>query len=328
MAKGEARNTNRFVDSERDQLNQEHGRFTNSQYDALPGARGRANKTFDRAFSGYDDFLGNVRSLGGGGRGYGDIEGRYRDFADTGGINDEGMQRIRGKGVFDEFARTGGLSEADKTNIRARGTATIPSFFENLKNNLDRSKAAQGGYNPGYTAQAAEMARDSARGAQDAALEAETGITDRVNQGRMWGAGSLSSAEQGLQELLSRNKMAGMEGMFNARNAGSRDALQAAGLELGGLEGLRGLRTDVPGEESALFDRILASIGQRGGLVGDNLKGRMAYNPNKSMWDRFMDIAGAAGPIAGAFMGPGGTKAGGPSGLPPQTDLYRKFYGG
>lgn len=340
MAKGEAKKTNKYIDQERDTANKEYGGISDQLYSRLPGAQGRADKTFDSAYGGYNDLLGRARGGGfGGGSGgnYDELYNRFKGFGDTGGVDDEGKARIRGNGVFDEFARTGGVSDADKTNLRARGTATIPAFYDSIKRNLETQKAAQGGYNPGYTAQMEELARNESRGAQDAALNAETGILDRVNEGRKWGSSSLSGAEQGLQELLSRNKLSGWQGAMGARQAGNDEDYRGRALglqgELGALEGLRGLRTDQPGEEFGLYDRLLGAAGGRSGATEQNLGLRAQYNPNRDFMDRLSQIGGAAGGLMGAFGGLGGSRqAPGNTGfagkLPPQRNVWDEFYGG
>jgi hypothetical protein len=348
MAKGEARNTNRYIDQERQRTGQQYDTLDRSMMDRLSGAQGRADRTFESAYGGYNDLLGRSRagSGGGGSGGYDEIYSRFKNFGDTGGIDDENKRRIRGSGVFDEFARTGGLNEADKQNLRARSTATLPAFFENLKNQLSQRNAIQGGYSPGYDAQASKLARDQAYGANRVAADAEGDIVDRVTRGRQWGAENISGAEQGLVDLLSRNKLAGFEGMLNSRRASSDDDYRGRALdlegELGALSGLRGLRTDQPGEEFGLYDRLIGSAGQRGGQNQSNLGLRAEYNPNVSTFDRVSQIAQAVGPLAMAAMTGGASipataaaqgassmmRGRRPTQLPRQRNLWGSVYGG
>lgn len=331
MAKGEAKKTNKYIDQERDFANRQYGGIDNALMGRLSGAQQRGDQAYNAAYGGYNDLLGRIRSGSGGSGNYSEIANRFKAFGDSGGIDDEGKARIRGNGVFDEFARTGGLSEGDKANLRARSTATLPSFYDQLSNELSRGKAVQGGYSPGYDAQAAALARDKAYGANRVAAEAEGDIVDRVTAGRQWGAGSLSSAEQGLQGLLSNNKLSAWSNALAAMQAGDDSNFRNMQGELGALEGLRGLRTDQPGEEFGIYDRLLGSAGQRGGQAGNNLNLRAQYNPNKSFMDHLTEFAGVAAPIAASFMMPGaGAAAAGAQKiqkLPAQRNLWGSIYG-
>lgn len=349
MAKGEAKKTNRYIDQERDTVNRGYNRINDEMYSRLDPARQRADQTWNAAYGGYNDILGRLRNRSSSGPSasfdpsqYNELYQRFRDFGDTGGVSEEEKRRIRGNGVFDEFARTGGLSESDKANLRARSTSTLPSFFENLKNNLDRTVRIQGGensgFNPGYNAQAAALARDQAYGANRVAAEAEGDIVDRVTQGRQWGASSLSDAERALVNQISSNRLGGWGGALNARQARGNEALQYEDLaranrsmdleaELGALAGMRGLRTDQPGEEFGLYDRILEGLGGRAGAVGNNLNLRAQYNPNKSFLDNLEQVGGIAAGMAGAFMGMPKSPGGKTNLLPKQRNLWGSVYG-
>jgi len=335
MAKGEAKKTNKYIDQERDLANRQYGDISGQLMGRLPSAQVRSDTAYNDIYGGYGDLLGRARAgLGSGNTGqYNDLYNSFKKFGDTGGIDNTGIERIRGKGVFDEFARTGGLSEADKENLRARSTAVLPSFYANLKDELNRTRNLQGGYAPGYDAQSAKMIRDQAYAANQAAAEAEGGIVDRVTEGRKWGAGSLSSAEQGLQDLLSRNKLAGWQGALGAQNSmadqGYRDRALNLEAELGALGGMRGLRTDTPGEEFGLYDRLLGSAGGRAGAVGNNLNLRAQYNPNVSTFDRVSGLLGAAGNLAMPFFNRSQkpTNTGINPRLPRQQNIWGSIYG-
>lgn len=285
--------------------------FRNTRNAFADQARGRSDQAFNTAFQGYQDIFADPRMGGGRGGGRSNPSGRhYEEFARTGGLNDENIRRIRGNGVFDEFSRTGGLSDEDIANMRLHGSRTIPGFFDSVKRNLDRSTTVQG-YNPGYNSQTAALARDQARAAQDAALNTELGITDTRNKGRMWGTEGLSGAESRLVDATQRGRMFGIEGMDSShrfdREFDSRDNDMDAQMRLAALEGMRGLRTDAPGEVGMYEDEILNSLmggaGARRGLLQD----RAAYNPNQSWFQKYgMPLLGAAGGVLGGFGGGGG----------------------
>jgi hypothetical protein len=159
----------------------------------------------------------------------------YKDIARTGGVDAEGMARMRGNGVFDEFAKTGGLSDADRGNIRSRATSTIPAFYRQMQEEANRGAAVQGGYGPGRSALAGRSAREQAAAGADAARDAELGIMSQVNEGRQWGSSNLADSEAGLQTLMSSNRLAGLGGAASAESnmlnsiAGNRTAAASAG---------------------------------------------------------------------------------------------------
>src|SRR5688572_12936544 len=140
----------------------------------------------------------------------------FQSFADTGGVDEEGKYRIRGKGVFDEYSKTGGYSDKDIANARLRGTSGIPAFYSRVRDESNRLGRVQGGGGPGQAALMSRLARDEARGVSDAALSSELGIHEAIDKGRQWGTTGLSNAEISLQELLSKNKLAGMGGVADA----------------------------------------------------------------------------------------------------------------
>lgn len=141
----------------------------------------------------------------------GDI-GELRTLGRTGGINEEDKARYRGNGVFDEFSKTGGLSDTDRQMLRARGNSGIASIYGQSKQELSRLNRVSGGNNAGTGALLSRLTRDGARAAQDSALNTELGITDRVNEGRKWGAEGASQSEASLQDRLANTKLSGLLG--------------------------------------------------------------------------------------------------------------------
>ena len=160
------------------------------------------------------------------------VEG-LQEFGRTGGLNDESIGRFRGSGVFDEFARTGGYSDTDQANIRARALSPIGSYATGTQDELNRRRSVQGGFAPGFDAASQSLQRDSSRNIADTSLNAELGIKERVNQGRMGGAQALSQAEGALQGLRTGNMFAGMTGAgnmeMNMQNAINSGQLSGAG---------------------------------------------------------------------------------------------------
>lgn len=322
----EAKKTNRMLDTEYNDSRNMYNQYLASREANANQARGRSDEAYNTAFSGYRNFLdrysGNPPGGGGG-------EGRagYRRYSRGGGVTDENKQRIRGAGVFDEFARTGGYNEADKTNIRSRLTRSVPSFFENLKNEMSRQQVMSGGINPTFDASLAALARQSSQATGDAVLDAETDIQDRVNQGRMWGSNSLSDAESRLVDAIQRGEMFGIEGLARKDSEDSQYDIANRGLELEALGGIRGLRTDAPGEVG-MYEGLLQNAMQgRSGNAQNLLQQRMQYNPNRSWIERMAPLINAGVGIGSMFL-PGGQFRGG--GAPRNTGITggRSPYGG
>lgn len=299
----ESKDINARSRSEQDRIDQEHNRLSELLYGRQSALQQREDAAYNDIYGGYKGFLGRDRSADR--PDFGFYERGYKDFANTGGLSAENIARMRGGGGYDEFAKTGGYSTQDKANIRARGTATIPSFYDAIRESM-RNQARISGSGPGtsYTSSLSRVARDQARGGQEAALDAELDIMDRVNAGRQWGISGMSGAEGQLADLLTRNKLAGLSGGFGVAEAGGRYDLANRGLDLEALSGMRGLRTDQPASD-ALYNLLLGTIGQRGELAGGNLQRRMAYNPNKGFMDHLKEILGPLSEGAATYFAPG-----------------------
>jgi hypothetical protein len=148
--------------------------------------------------------------------------------------------RFRGNGVFDEFAKTGGYSDRDISNIRSRANSVIPAYYDVARNEASRMGSVQGGYGPGQGALFARMGRDQARGAASTALDAELGIKDKVNAGRQWGGGQMSSAENALQTMR-MNALTGASGAEgNMVNSIAQNRIGAANAGAGNETGMQG----------------------------------------------------------------------------------------
>ena len=176
------------------------------------------------------------------------VEG-LKGFSRAGGLDDKAINRFRGSGVFDEFSKTGGYSDSDKANIRSRALSPIGSYATGTQDELNRRRAVQGGFAPGFDSASQSLRRDAARGIADTSLNAELGIKDRVNAGRMGGARALSQAEGSLQGLRTGNMFAGMSGaggmemnMQNAINSGMMGG--AGGLHNMSLADMEAQRTN------------------------------------------------------------------------------------
>ena len=111
---------------------------------------------------------------------------------------------------FQNFADTGGFSPLDKSQIRSRAVSPLRAIYSNANREVDRSRALQGGYSPGYGVLKARMAREQGSAMSDASQNTEGMIAQMVNQGKQFGSEGLLSAygtTPGLSNMTSRNAL-------------------------------------------------------------------------------------------------------------------------
>lgn len=156
-----------------------------------------------------------------------DTTGAQR-FADTGGLDQATMDRMRGMGGYDEFAKTGGYSEEDKGNIRAKALSPISAFDTARRDDMSTRRSVQGGYTPGFDASSRALSRDTARNISDTSLNAEVGIKDKVNAGKQWGISGQAQSEQQVQQLKTQNMMEGQRQVDQIKQAVASGQMMAA----------------------------------------------------------------------------------------------------
>jgi hypothetical protein len=169
---------------------------------------------------------------------------KYRDFAQTGGVNEADRARMRGSGVFDEFAKTGGVSAQEAGNLRARGTAPISAMYGGMTEEAARGRRIRGGSGAMSNAYALKAARDQSRAGAEAALNTELGISDRVRSGRQWGAEGAATSEGALQGLVTGNQLAGLQGA-SSTEMGMNNAI--AGTRLGAATNIGASEQNIQG---------------------------------------------------------------------------------
>jgi len=86
--------------------------------------------------------------------------------------------------------------------------------------------------------------------------------------------------------------IAGAQGLYQGDRDDAEFELGNRGLNLEALGGLRGLRTDVPGEVAMYEDLIGQGMRDRMGGIRGNLQDRMGYNQNKGFGGYLMDGLG------------------------------------
>jgi hypothetical protein len=98
---------------------------------------------------------------------------------------------------YSEFAKTGGFSQSDLGNIRARALSPVRAVYANAQRNVNRQRSLQGGYSPGFGAMQTKMAREQGQETSDAAVNAESGISEMVQKGKLAGLAGLQGSGGG-----------------------------------------------------------------------------------------------------------------------------------
>mgnify|MGYP001604076029 FL=1 len=94
---------------------------------------------------------------------------------------------------YRDFSKTGGFSPMDISNMRSRAVSPVRAVYANAQQNVNRQRALQGGYSPGFGALQARMAREQSSGTSDAAINAEAGLAGQIQQGRLAGLSGMAS---------------------------------------------------------------------------------------------------------------------------------------
>lgn len=267
-------------------ITDEHDKWLGLIYGSMPQVQDRGNQIWDKTWGGYDDFLNRDKNAGR--PNFGGYEGAFNSFAKTGGLDAENIRRMRGGGVFDEFAKTGGLSDADASLMRRVSAADAPSYFDAIRDQIGKNAAVTGA-GPSYTSSLQRIARDQSRASADNALRTESGIVDRRREGRMWGGSNMASSEGALANLLSRNKLAGMSGAFDAARAGGDYDMRNQAMDLDVLGAMGRMPSMDPGLAN-LYEMLLGGEGQKWSLLNNVMGQRAGYDRNISGFDRGMDI--------------------------------------
>ena len=95
---------------------------------------------------------------------------------------------------YRDFATTGGFSPEDLANIRARAVSPIRAVYANAQMNLNRQRALQGGYSPGFQAAMSRMSREQSMSQADAAVNREAELAQQIREGKLAGLQGLMGA--------------------------------------------------------------------------------------------------------------------------------------
>lgn len=88
---------------------------------------------------------------------------------------------------WQDTAKTGGLSAQNMQDIRTRSVSPIRSIYSGARRDINRGRALQGGYSPNASASLAKMAREQSSVAADAGVNAEAGIAEMQQKGKLAG---------------------------------------------------------------------------------------------------------------------------------------------
>lgn len=163
----------------------------------------------------------------------------------TGGITDAMRGDINREYLL-ETERTGGYRPGDVENIRSRANAAAPGFYQNLQENLARSRGMGNFGGPGLDRSGFKMARESAQQQGQMARDTEIDIADAIRSGRIDASKFLSQQGLNLADLQSKNQLAGYgkAGELDiSKNQAIQDALaKSAGIDLDTQQQITGAR--------------------------------------------------------------------------------------
>jgi hypothetical protein len=128
-------------------------------------------------------------------------------------------------GRYGQFADTGGFSPADLANIRARAVSPVRAVYANAQANLNRQKAIQGGYSPGFAAATGRMAREQGQAVSDASTGAESNIAQMVQSGKLAGIGGMNSnysATPGMANMVGNQALESSQQQIGQQSSGNQ----------------------------------------------------------------------------------------------------------
>lgn len=155
------------------------------------------------------------------------------------------------------LAESGGYSEGDKADLRARGVSPIRSVYSNAMQDLDRTRALQGGYSPNHTAATAKLTRELADRIAGQTTNVNADIADKVAQGKMQMAPQLGNITSHVNDLI--NSISGSNvnasneaGMFNTTGQFNADVTNQSNQNqlMGMIQQLFGTGADIQGRNA------------------------------------------------------------------------------
>lgn len=198
--------------------------------------------------------------------------------------------------TYGDFAQTGGFTPQGIQDIRARDIAPTRAIYENAQNDLARQRELQGGYFPGYATAQDRLARQMSNQIADINTNANAGIAQMIQQGRLAGAGGLSGI--GMGSLGGLQNM-GLQGLSNQLTAmGGMNQLYGTTPAIAALTGNQTLNANAQNLEGSQLQN------QAGlGLIQSQInKSQIPGNFQQAMGN-IGSVLGLGGQVAGAFGG-------------------------
>lgn len=165
-------------------------------------------------------------------------------------------------GRYNEFADTGGFSPQDISNIRARSVSPLRASYAAAGRNVARQRSLQGGYSPGYGVLQGRLAREGGQAMSDATRAAEGDIAEMRQRGRLAGISGLLSgygATPGQASLYGGQALQGMGQQLDLNQA--QNQLASA------MTSAQGQQAQMPGRWQTAFNNILGAGRIAGGLI-------------------------------------------------------------
>lgn len=246
---------------------------------------------------------------------YGDIMGRYRNYADEA----KNFERVDAPSVgysrtpemgdamrgYGEFAQTGGLSAQNQADLRARGISPIRSAYGNTMRELDRAKAIGGpGGSSNYIAARASAQRQLPQQLADATQNVNAGIAEMVQRGRLSGLsglGQLATQDTGFGQQA---QLANQEALMRARLSNQNAGMQTLNNRLGALSGMSSLYSATPGQAQTFGNQLLGSTqnwlgtgAQQNQLVSSRINAQLGKADMPTGFQSFLNNAGKVADI-------------------------------
>lgn len=141
---------------------------------------------------------------------------------------------------YQNFAATGGITPQQQQLTRVQAQQGVAGLYDSMKQNLDRQKAIQGGYSPGFGANEAQLARQGSASASNAVNSADLGLLQQIQQGKLAGLGGLTNIGglyqgQVPQELGIQAQLAEAKPSWWQNIQGGLGAIGGIGKSLGGI---------------------------------------------------------------------------------------------
>jgi hypothetical protein len=234
MGRAQQKRTNDMNDTARANANTAYGNFNKVQGDTGGQFQSNSNQSFsgasgvyDKLANGFDASDPNYMAAGSGGR-----YGGYTAKTMTAEGYDSKQPQFHLKAIdpnnlagaragYDEFAKTGGMDDASQQNFRLRGNAAVPSFYSNLKQQMDTRRAVQGGYGAGFDASDAALSRRAAQDTYSANLNTEGTLQDKILSGRQFGIAGQADVGKFADDLQYKHDIG--EGGFSEDYANRQD---------------------------------------------------------------------------------------------------------